>query len=653
MIKKLTLLIATFLIALSISLHSQTTADYAVQLTATTQVSPASITLHWINDPAATSYTIFRKAKAATSWATPVATLAATANQYIDNGVVADSAYEYRVQKATAAYSAQGYIYAGIMAPAIHCRGKLLLVVDSLFEDSIPALLFQLMKDISADGWAVEKFIVGRNDAVTSVKALIVNAYNADPANVKAVLLVGHVPVPYSGDINPDGHPDHLGAWPADVYYGEVNGVWTDISIEDSLASRPENQNRAGDGKFDQSLLPSSVDLQVSRIDFYNMPSFAQSEVALMTNYLAKDHLYKWKLIEETHRAIVDDNFGPFAGEAFASCGWRNFAPLVGDSNIFNLDFITSLDTASYQWAYGCGGGWYQGAGGIGSTGNFVNDSVKGIFTMLFGSYFGDWDSQDNFLRAPLCADDPALTCCWAGRPYWFFQHMAMGENIGYDAKWTQNNSGTYVSNYGARFVHIALMGDLSLREDAMFPPANLALAIPGNGNGTTLSWTSSVDSPIGYYVYRSNAEFGKYDLISPLVTGNSFLDTIGVTGMNYYMVRAAKIQTSPSGTYINLSEGIVDSLQVNFTSAISEFIAGNGITLFPNPASETIFLSISNPGLNGELTIYDVFGKMLFTKQTSQTLEEINISAFPPGIYILHLKNGNGSAVRRFEVIR
>jgi hypothetical protein len=24
------------------------------------------------------------------------------------------------------------------------------------------------------------------------------------------------------------------------------------------------------------------------------------------------------------------------------------------------------------------------------------------FFTMLFGSYFGDWDSQDNFLRAPL-----------------------------------------------------------------------------------------------------------------------------------------------------------------------------------------------------------------------------------------------------------
>ena len=52
------------------------------------------------------------------------------------------------------------------------------------------------------------------------MKDLIKAQYNADPANTKAVFLFGHVPVPYSGDIVPDGHyADHQGAWPCDGYY--------------------------------------------------------------------------------------------------------------------------------------------------------------------------------------------------------------------------------------------------------------------------------------------------------------------------------------------------------------------------------------------------------------------------------------------------
>ncbi len=653
MIKNFTLTGILIAALFSSLLNAQSTSDYAVQLTATTIVSPASITLHWINDPLATSYLVHRKIKTATSWGLTVASLPGTANSYNDNTVVADSAYEYRIQKSTSTYTARGYIYAGIMAPAIHYRGKMLIMVDSLFNAALPAEIFQLMKDVSADGWAVEKYVVRRSDSVTAVKAIIVNAYNADPNNVKAVLLVGHIPVPYSGDINPDGHPDHLGAWPADVYYGDVDGIWTDNVVDDSLASRPENRNRLGDGKFDNSIIPTNVDLQVSRIDFNNMPSFSQGEVALMSSYLNKDHSYKWKMIEPKHRSIVDDNFGAFAGEAFASCGWRNFSPLVGDTNIFNVDFITGLDSTDYQWAYGCGGGWFQGAGGIGTTANFSGDSIKGIFTMLFGSYFGDWDSQDNFLRAPLCADDPALTCAWAGRPYWFFQHMAMGDNIGYSTKWTQNNSGTYAANYGARFVHIALMGDLSLREDAMLPPSTIGITIPGNNNGATISWVSSTDTPIGYYVYRSNSEFGKFDLISPLVSGNSFLDTNGTTGMWYYMVRAAKIQNSPSGTYINLSEGIVDSSNVNFISGLFEMDLANQMILFPNPASQTIFVSSTNDERNTSIKIYDVFGNIVFSKSNISRMEEIDISEFSTGIYFLNFVSGKGNVVKRFEVIR
>ena len=69
-----------------------------------------------------------------------------------------------------------------------------------------------------------------------------------------SLFLLGHVPVPYSGNINPDGHPDHQGAWPADGYYADMDGTWTDISVNNTVATGTRNDNVPGDGKFDQSI---------------------------------------------------------------------------------------------------------------------------------------------------------------------------------------------------------------------------------------------------------------------------------------------------------------------------------------------------------------------------------------------------------------
>ena len=54
-------------------------------------------------------------------------------------------------------------------------------------------------------------------------------------------------------------------------------------------------------------------------------------------------------------------------------------------------------------------------------------DSLQSVFTFLFGSYFGDWDSPDNFLRAAL-ASGTILSNAWSGRPLWSMHYMAMGD---------------------------------------------------------------------------------------------------------------------------------------------------------------------------------------------------------------------------------
>src|SRR6185503_17160828 len=185
--------------------------------------------------------------------------------------------------------------------------------------------------------------------------------------------------------------------------------------------------------------------------------------------------------------------------------------------------------------------------------------------TMLFGSYFGDWDNQDNFLRAPLASKGYVLTNCWAGRPYWFFHYMALGENIGYCTRLTQNNYYTYSGNYGEYWVHVALMGDPTLRMYIIKPPSNVVLVNPGGDpSSVEVSWNNTSDDVDGYYLYRGLSEFGKYDRISDtIVAAAPFVDHPPSTGTYYYRVRAVRLENTPSGSFYNLSGGDGDSISV------------------------------------------------------------------------------------------
>src|ERR1019366_1270262 len=144
----------------------------------------------------------------------------------------------------------------------------------------------------------------------------------ADPTNVNTVFVFGHIPVPYSGDVAPDEHTDHQGAWPADTFYANLRGSWGDSSVRDTSASDTRNWNVLGDGKFDPSLLPSNVTLQVGRVDLANLPAFAQNETALLRQYLVKDHNFRIKLTTAKPRGLIDDNLGLLSGEAPAVNGW-------------------------------------------------------------------------------------------------------------------------------------------------------------------------------------------------------------------------------------------------------------------------------------------------------------------------------------------
>jgi len=550
--------------------------DFAVLLNAETQVAPVQIRLNWPQDTAGTpsNYVVYRKSPEDLAW-TPLATLPGSVTNFTDPNITLHTSYEYQVEKTAEGYSGYGYLLGGIECPLVEFRGTLVLIVDSAVSTALTAELARLEQDLVGDGWRVKRHDVSRSDSPPAVKALIQSDHAAEPDGVRSVLLFGHVPVPYSGDIVPDGHnPQHRGAWPADSYYGDMDGVWSDVSVNTTAANDSRNFNQPGDGKFDPSYIPSQMELEVGRVDFANLPAFSLNETELLRQYLNKDHNFRHKIITAKPRGLICDYFGTVNNSSFAASGWRNFAPFFGADQIESSSaWFSTLTNDSYLWAYGCGGGTYDSIGGIGTTADFARTDPQVVFTFLFGSYFGDWDTTNNVMRAALATPTYTLTSAWAGRPHWFAHSMALGETIGHATRLSQSNgsSGPYKQfTAGGQQIHIALMGDPTLRLHPVAPPVDLQVA-PGYGE-VTLTWAASAESVLGYFVYRAAGASREFSRITPgLVTATQFTDGELAIGDYTYMVRAVKLEESASGSYFNPSQGVFGSVAV--TSAPFSFL--------------------------------------------------------------------------------
>jgi hypothetical protein len=541
--------------------------DYTVKISATTIDNPPQITLSWLGNSGANSYRIYRKVWPNLAWGTPIANLSGVIRQYTDRTAAIGKVYEYKVEAIRPNFDpgvATGFVLAGIQAPATTAMGSMVLVVDSLAMTSLPGKIAQLQTDLTGDGWKVHQLVVSRSARPEFVRAELQRLHVLDQ-EIIAAYLVGHVPVPYSGNLAPDGHPDHKGAWPTDAYYADLDGEWTDQYVMNDTASRVANKNLPGDGKFDQTVFPSNIELEVGRVDFWGMPAFAKNEMALLASYLDKAHEFKMGRIKPVASGVIDDNFPTYA-EGFAQNGWRNFSPLLGKDKVVSGDYFQTLDTAAYLWSYGCGAGGYTSCSGVGNTASYASRLPKGIFTMTFGSYFGDWDSPDNFLRAGLASGN-ILTNVWAGRPNYFFHHMGLGLNIGfsywisianpflgYPYEWEGLASGG---------IHSQLLGDPSLRMSYPEGPATFAAA--GGTEETALNWTPSPDPAVlGYYLFRATEPSGTFTQVNAdILTGTAYTDKCLAAGDYTYMIRALRLDTTGSGSYYNLSVGIFDTARV------------------------------------------------------------------------------------------
>ncbi len=675
-------------VVLCTTMQSQTARNMAVLLHARAYEFPKPhVVLQWDSDQGAQVYDVFRKRLGEARFANEaLVRLDSAATGWVDSSIVEGDYYEYRVIKQAQrrvgfdtvnqrdlflVHMATGYAAAGVRA-VTPARGRALVLVDETLQDPLADELDSLFTDLGYEGWRPTLKTVPRattfdGQKVAEVQTLIRTEHSADPLG--AILLIGRVPVPYSGDIAPDGHrPDHLGAWPCDGCYGDVDGTYTDAGVTRPNTQRPAQNNVPGDGKWDNSVFASDVDVPVGRIDFYDMPQFAMSEVELLRAYLQKNHRWRIGQVETRWRAVIDDNFGTQSyPESFASSAWRMFAPFVTDTGMRNGDYFGTLSATPqpYLLSYGTGGGTNTSAGGVGTSQDFADSTANSVFTFLFGSYFGDWDTQNNFMRASLASAPQVLSCGWSGRPHWYIHRMAMGGTIGESALLSQNNiavssttglgpffphayftsNGWQMAVAGDRGVHIALMGDPTLRLVRSSPPIVVNVrAQTEYPHKVNVTWQAGAVPAEAYQVYRQRGANPNFILLTPKpIQGLAYRDSLVFEGrVQYRIVPLATVYTH-SGSIL---EAGTPKLVSVVTTSVANADASTGLRaqLHPSPAQQYVNVDItSDDEDNLVLTVIDVRGiamqRLELGRVSAGTFTHtISTSALPSGVYTVRL---------------
>jgi hypothetical protein len=177
--------------------------------------------------------------------------------------------------------------------------------------------------------------------------------------------------------------------------------------------------------------------------------------------------------------------------------------------------------------------------------------------------------------------------------------------------------------------------------------------------NGTfTGTYTTTVDA----YGTMDGSTFEGPFLVTRLKTvenleinspGVGIVGTFAQTTYRYY--RAAELWPYVKSTnrVINIAAFNADSnvTQIEkapeyFLLSIPEIEANKNISLFPNPATNTIHIALSLTQKMVSLTVINQLGKVIITKNKATTLD---VSGLPKGVYFMTIVTDTGSTVKKF----
>ena len=646
-----------------ISFSQRDVKDFAIHLTAKIDSSNNyKIELNWQHDPQAIYYTVYRKGLNDKKFEL-VHEIDDNVDSFVDSSInfQKDRIYEYKVDKygewlnpnsnKEEDFMGWGYISVGIEYQQKQIFDKILLLVDEFIYGQLESEINAFKKDLIADRWDVLIKTVPREEnfdfeKVSQTKELVLNVYETNP-DLRTILVLGRVPIPFSGFYTPDGHaPDNRGAWPCDSYYADVDGIWSDDTISAFVPNFEWHTNTKGDGKFDNNFIPSDIEFEIARIDFFDLPFFEDDEITLFRKYFQKNSEQRHGRIDHPKEAIIDDGFEFAHNEMFASSPWMNFSAILGRESIsYNIGMRSVLQERKFMLTSAIASGAISNIYLRAYAPDYAENNQYGIIGQFFGSYAIEWFTTNNMLRSALASQPSFLASYWGCRPYWYLHHMGLGKTIGYSYKLSHNNEGLYESNQDEdhlRQVHVTLQGDPTLRLFRNPPPQNVVAFYNPNAepDRVRISWDRNSPNE-KYFVYYSEHLDSTFRRLNTFpINDNEFFHFGVEQEAGHWFVSSLLLENVNSGSFWNESIGswadVVSSIdEILFESYYDRF-TNKLITDFKTGNEIRIFNSLGIEVVQGEVDSHGEF-------QINQNL--------PPGPYFIKSVNGAKHQFSKFMI--
>jgi hypothetical protein len=110
-------------------------------------------------------------------------------------------------------------------------------------------------------------------------------------------------------------------------------------------------------------------------------------------------------------------------------------------------------------------------------------------------------------------------------------------------------------------------------------------------------------------------------------------MDLTPLPGNNVYMIRAVKLMDGTSGSYYNLSTGIIDSV---FNTLGDPSILDENFTIYPNPTADLLNFSMELE----KVEVYNAYGQLVLTNVLNS--KSISVENLANGIYFIRSGNIN-----------
>lgn len=182
--------------------------------------------------------------------------------------------------------------------------------------------------------------------------------------------------------------------------------------------------------------------------------------------------------------------------------------------------------------------------------------------------------------------------------------------------------------------------------------------AVDGDGQGLWYAWiiddcsvgtkkiflSTSTTSPEGYSVFRQDAGYGDFNLITPSpVYDTTYLDQGLVPTIYRYYVTAY----NPDCSFSSSSDTVLINVVTGISSNGKQFL-----NIFPNPAQDLVTVKSS-----GDITSIDVFnylGQMVYRYSGLPGMEcKVKISDFQQGVYFFRIKTSSTARTIKVSVVR